>query len=123
MRPVLRLALIALLLASGAKAQTPDCPSDPHTAVDEAARSVEAGDKAIADLNPLATTLVRGCPGNRALYGHILAMFTRAGLAKSHTTSPAAVISVARPMFEVTTRVLPPGRRWASRNWSSSFRS
>lgn len=73
--------LLALLLAAPAAAQTPDCPADAHARVEAAAEGVEAGAQAMDALYTLATRLVRGCPGDRPLYGHILAMFTRAGLA------------------------------------------
>lgn len=76
-----RLALAVLLVAGAARAQAPDCPADPHAEVEAAARAVEAGGRTLDDVNAFATALVRGCPGDRALYGHILAMFTRAGLA------------------------------------------
>ena len=78
---MLRLALLVFLLASPAHAQAPDCPADAHARVEAAAQGVEAGTMTVDELNTLATALVRGCPGDRALYGHILAMFTRAGLA------------------------------------------
>lgn len=79
--PMLRLALLILLSAAPASAQTPACPANPHAEVEAAARAVEAATKTIDELNTLATTLVRACPNDRALYGHILAMFARAGLA------------------------------------------
>ena len=73
--------LLAVLVPRVANAQTPDCPTDPHADVEAAAEAVETGTKTVEALNPLATALVRGCAGDRALYGHILAMFARAGLA------------------------------------------
>lgn len=76
-----RLALALFLLAAPVTAQTPDCPADAHAKVEAATRTVEAGEGTVAELGPLATALVRSCSGDRALYGHILAMFTRAGLA------------------------------------------
>ncbi len=78
---MLRLALTLLLFAAPASAQAPACPADAHPQVEAAARAAEAGTMTIDALNTLATTLVRGCPDDRTLYGQILAMFTRAGLA------------------------------------------
>ena len=78
---MLRLALLLLTLAAPAAAQTPACPADPHGQVEAAARAAEAGEISLDEINARATALVRGCPGDRALYGHILVLFTRAGLA------------------------------------------
>jgi len=78
---MLRLAPLVLLFAAPASAQAPACPATPHRQVEVAARAAEAGTTTMDQLNTLATTLVRGCPDDRALYGHLLAMFTRAGLA------------------------------------------
>lgn len=78
---MLRIAFLVLLSAPAAEAQGADCPANPHGEVEAAALAVEAAAGSVPDLAPVATRLVRGCPGNRALYGHILAMFTRAGLA------------------------------------------
>ncbi|MCB1329806.1 MAG: hypothetical protein KDK28_10350 [Maritimibacter sp.] len=78
---MLRLALLLLTLAAPAAAQTPACPAEPHGTVEAAARAIEAGTGTLDEINTTATALVRGCAGDRALYGHILAAFTRAGLA------------------------------------------
>lgn len=78
---MLRLALLLVLLASPLRAQAPVCPPTAHAEVEAAAQAVETGTQHLDALNSLATALVRACPGDRALYGHILAMFTRAGIA------------------------------------------
>jgi|GEM_PF-3438224 len=82
---MLRLALLAVLFAVPASvpasAQAPACPADAHAQVEAAARAAEAATTAMDALNTRATSLVRACPDDRALYGHLLAMFTRAGLA------------------------------------------
>ncbi len=102
---MLRLALIALLFASAARAQAPACPAEPHAEVERATLAVEAGTRTAEDLNPIATALVRGCPGDRALYGHILAMFTRAGLA----SDPPDRFSAHRNAFKTIDAVLKAG--------------
>ncbi len=76
-----RLFLPAALLTLLATAAPADCPDDAHAQVEAATRSAEAGETPLDALNPLATRLVNACPDARALHGHILAMFTRAGLA------------------------------------------
>ena len=78
---MLRLASAFILLAAPVWAQSPDCPADRHGKVEAAALAAEAGTTPLDEINTLATTLARGCPGDRVLYGHLLALFTRAGLA------------------------------------------
>ena len=104
---MLRAASLTVLLATAAAAaaQTPDCPADPHAEVEAAAQAVEAGEKSVEALNPLATALVRGCAGDRALYGHILAMFTRAGLA----SEPPDRFAAHRNAFKTVGVVLKAG--------------
>jgi len=106
---MLRAALIAFVVtlqgATAAPAQTPDCPADPHAKVETATRAVEAGDTTTAELNALATALVRGCAGDRALYGHIVAMFTRAGLAND----PPDRFAAHRNAFKTVGAVLKAG--------------
>lgn len=78
---MLRLALFLVLFAAPLRAQGPACPADAHARVNAAAEAVEAGTQDMDAVNQMATALVRACPNDRALFGHILAMFTRAGLA------------------------------------------
>lgn len=102
---VLRLGVLVALLAAPLRAEAPACPADAHAEVEAAARAVEAGSRGLEALNTLATTLVRACPGDRALYGHILAMFTRAGLA----SEPPARFAVHQNAVKAIGAVLEAG--------------
>lgn len=103
---MLRIALLLVALAAPALAQqAPVCPADAHARIETATLAAEAGQKTVDDLAPLATDLVRGCQGERAILGHILAMFTRAGLA----AEPPARFAAHQNAFKTVSAIVRSG--------------
>ncbi|MCB1336803.1 MAG: hypothetical protein KDK10_04870 [Maritimibacter sp.] len=104
---MLRTALLLIALATPVRAEAPACPADAHAQIEAATRGAEAGKTSVDELAPLATQLVRACRGERALLGHLLAMFTRAGLA----AEPPARFAAHQNAYKTATAIIKSGAR------------